>query len=66
MKLTNRTSGILIFISILIGLLGALPMIINLDETYLMPSYIISTVLFIIGVVGLIKNSTRKKSKSIY
>ncbi len=58
--MTLKTSILLIIASIIIGLFGALPMILNRDDSWLAIGLIVSNVLFILGIVGLIKSHSKK------
>lgn len=60
MKLSIKTSLLLIITSILIVLFGALPMIINLDDSFLTPSLIAGSILLIIGIIGIILKAINK------
>lgn len=61
MKLTIKTSTILIVVSFVITAIGALPMIINRDNSLLLPGFIVGNVLMIVGIMGIITNVLSKK-----
>lgn len=61
MKLTLRKSVLFIIASIVIGLIGTFPMIINRNDSLLTPCAIISSLLLLIGIVGIVRASLRKR-----
>lgn len=59
--LSFRTSIFLIIGSLLISAIGALPMIINRNDYYLLPALVVSNLLFIVGITGVLKKRYQKQ-----
>lgn len=57
----KQKSGVfLIVASFVVSLIAALPMIINRDESLLLPGLLLSGVLFLAGIVSLFRRASRK------
>ena len=58
--MTLKTGITLIIASFIIGIIGALPMIIDRNDSWLLPSLIISKVLLLAGIFVLVKQSSAR------
>lgn len=61
MKLTLKSSLLLIVTGMIVSTLCAIPKIFNRDDTFLVPGLIITSVLFLLGLIGIIKWMIKKK-----
>ena len=61
MNLTLRQSTLLIIASYVIGMIAALPMVIKQNDSFLVPGLVISIVLFLIGIIGMLKILLKKR-----
>ena len=55
MKKTLRRSVLIIIAGLVIGVIAGLPMIINKNDSFIVPGVIISTLAFLIGIINILR-----------
>lgn len=55
-----KSGAFLIVASVVVGVLAAVPMVFNRDDTLLLPGTLLSGILFLAGIVSIFRHANRK------